>query len=52
MTTQSRTTRLFNRLVPLAMLLTAANLYAESPISMNLTGAAEVPPSPPQQLAR
>ncbi len=44
MTTQSRTTRLFNRLVPLAMLLTAANLYAESPISMNLTGAAEVPP--------
>lgn len=44
MTTQSRTTRLFSRLMPLAMLLAAANLYAESPISMNLTGAAEVPP--------
>jgi len=44
MPTQSRTTRLFSRLMPLAMLLAAANLYAESPISMNLTGAAEVPP--------
>lgn len=44
MTTQSRTTRLFSRLMPLAMLLAAANLHAESPISMSLIGAAEVPP--------
>jgi hypothetical protein len=44
MTTQSGTSRLFSRLVPLAMLLAAANLYADSPISMSLTGAAEVPP--------
>lgn len=44
MPTQSRTTRLFSRLMPLAMLLAAANLYAESPISMSLTGTAEVPP--------
>jgi len=44
MTIQSSATRLLNRLVPLAMLLAAANLYAESPISISLTGAAEVPP--------
>ncbi len=44
MPTQSRTTRLFSRLMPLAMLLVAANLYAESPISISLTGTAEVPP--------
>ncbi|MBT9519252.1 MAG: CHRD domain-containing protein [Dechloromonas sp.] len=44
MTTQSSFSRLFSRLVPLAMLLAAANLYAESPISISLSGAAEVPP--------
>lgn len=44
MTTQSSFSRLFSRLLSLAMLLAAANLYAESPISMTLTGATEVPP--------
>lgn len=44
MNIQSSATRLLSRLVPLAMLLAAANLYAESPISISLTGAAEVPP--------
>jgi hypothetical protein len=44
MTTQSSFSRLFSRLATLAMLLAAANLYAESPISMTLTGASEVPP--------
>ena len=41
---QSRTTRLFSHLLPVAMLLATANLYADSPISMSLTGAAEIPP--------
>jgi len=42
---QSRTRCLVTRLVPLAMLLLAAtHLYAESPISIALTGASEVPP--------
>jgi len=35
---------LLSFLVPLALLLTAANLHAESPISISLSGAAEVPP--------
>jgi hypothetical protein len=36
--------RLFSLLAPLALLLAAANLHAESPISTSLSGAAEVPP--------
>ena len=36
--------RLLSFLAPLALLLTAANLHAESPISISLSGAAEVPP--------
>jgi hypothetical protein len=36
--------RLFSLLAPLALLLAAANLHAESAISTSLSGAAEVPP--------
>jgi len=43
MTTQSNLIRRLYRLLPLAILLASANLYAESPISTSLTGAAEVP---------
>lgn len=43
MTTQSSPIRRPCRLLPLAILLASANLYAESPISTSLTGAAEVP---------
>lgn len=43
MTTQSSPIRRLCRLLPLAILLASANLYAESPISTSLTGAAEVP---------
>ncbi|OMG51885.1 CHRD domain-containing protein [Azonexus hydrophilus] len=43
MTTQSSPTGRLSRLLPLAILLASANLYAESPISTSLTGAAEVP---------
>ncbi|MBS1130610.1 MAG: hypothetical protein H6R16_1612 [Proteobacteria bacterium] len=44
MTIRSSSARWLSRLVPFALLLAAANLYAESPISISLTGAAEVPP--------
>lgn len=44
MTMQSSFARRLSRLVPLALLVAAANLYADSPISISLTGAAEVPP--------
>uniref|UniRef100_Q47EC1 CHRD domain-containing protein n=1 Tax=Dechloromonas aromatica (strain RCB) TaxID=159087 RepID=Q47EC1_DECAR len=44
MTMQSSSARWLSRLVPFALLLTAFNLYADSPISISLTGAAEVPP--------
>jgi hypothetical protein len=32
------------RVVPLVVLLATANVYAEMPVSINLTGASEVPP--------
>jgi len=32
------------RLLPLALLLASVNLYAQQPISISLTGTAEVPP--------
>lgn len=44
MTAQFSSPRLLNRLVPLAMLLAATNLYAQSSNPISLTGAAEVPP--------
>ena len=44
MSAQSSSPRLFSRLAPLAMLLAATSLYADSPISISLSGAAEVPP--------
>ncbi|NTV70241.1 MAG: CHRD domain-containing protein [Azonexaceae bacterium] len=44
MTTQSSSTHPLRRLLTLAMLLAATNLHAESPISISLNGAAEVPP--------
>jgi hypothetical protein len=44
MTRQTHSNRLITRLFPLAILLAATNLYAESPISISLSGAAEVPP--------
>lgn len=43
MTMLASTSRLLGQLLPLAILLAAANLYAASPISTALTGAAEVP---------
>ncbi|MBS1142830.1 MAG: hypothetical protein H6R14_236 [Proteobacteria bacterium] len=43
MTTQSRTPTLLTRLFPLAFLLATTPLFAEQPISVSLTGAAEVP---------
>lgn len=45
MINQSPTTHLFSRIAPLALLLLAsANLYAQEPISVSLTGSTVVPP--------
>lgn len=43
MTQQSRSSRLYSHLAALAMLLAAANLHADEPTPVSLTGASEVP---------
>lgn len=43
MTPRPRSSHLLTRLVPLALLLASAPLFAEMPVSVSLSGAAEVP---------